>query len=228
MNDIVLRVERMTSFSQEAKLENIGLSLQAGSCLALAVPDTEQRRLLLRSLVGAVPITEGIIELNGVPIEEETPLARVTSGMGIILPRAVNESMFPDERVFSQSYMGYQKFSLSGVQRGIPWVGNKKSYRSFKKDFQIHVRGPLSPEMFILYDVHIEPDCEYGKLFLESMLAFRNKGGAVLLITTDLGPYLKYIDRAGIVHDGRMLGLVDNQGDMLQTLQMLGGSLLHA
>ncbi|QRN85553.1 hypothetical protein JR334_11490 [Clostridia bacterium] len=218
----VLYAERFSVFTDTASLVNLGFSIQEGQCLSLGIPNKEERRLFLYALFGVVPMMDGILRFKGQAIEEELPSARLSYGMSLILPKSEGEEIFPDERVFSHSVMGYKRSFWGDSGIDYPWIGNKKSMQQFRRRNRIFTKKGQKPSLIIYYEPKKECD-SLEKTFRESMLSFKKDGGAVLIIDKEV--YTSSgMDHAGLICGGRMLGIVENNEEDLKKLWSMGGA----
>ena len=226
MSNQILNVKRLSVFSDHAKLVNIGFSIARGECLALAVPDQEERRLLLRALVGDVPLTDGVLALNGHSIEEEAPYVRLNSGMSLFLPKKEDSQIFSDERIFGLNLLGYRRFFPSFSRWRFPWLGDRRGLRRLKRTHRIYTQASQKPSLIVYYDPNIE-DETLAREFHKSLAEFRKRGGALLVISHAFREE-RGMDRAGLIAEGRMLGIVENHKEEVQRLWAMGGTMNNA
>lgn len=222
MSKQVLYAERVSVLSNTENLVNVGFSIREGQCLSLVIPNREERRLFLQALMGTVPITDGILRFKEQAIEEERPFARLAYGMTLLLPKSEAEEIFPDARVFNHSLMGYNRLSLGKSDLDFPWIGSKKSMRQFRRKNRVYTKKGQKPSLIIYYEPRENCD-SLDEIFRESMLAFKKAGGAVLVI--DEKVYTpRGMNYAGLISEGKMQGIVENNEEDLKKLWSMGGA----
>lgn len=226
MTKKVLHAERFSVFTETVNLVNLGFTVREGECLSLGVPSKEERRLLLLSLLGIVSLTDGILRLNDLSIEEEAPYVRLASGISLVLPKEEAEKLFPDDRVFGHTLLGYNKFFWGQADSDFPWNGDKKLLRKFRKDYRIYTKAGSKPNLIIVYEPG-DLDSEVNQIFLSSVAEFREQGGAVLAIDEEFCRK-RCMDHAGLICDGKMLGIVENHEEDLDRLWFMRGAMNNA
>jgi hypothetical protein len=223
MTKKVLHAERFSVFTETANLVNLGFSIHEWECLSLGVPDKYERRLLLLSLLGIVPLTDGILRLNDSSIEEESPYVRLATGISLVLPKKEAEELFPDDRVFGHTFLGYNKFFWGQADKGFPWNGDKKLLRRFHKNYKVYTKAGSKPSLIINYQLE-GMDSDINKIHMSSLKQFREEGGSVLTIDEQFCPK-RCMDHAGLICKGKMLGIVENQEEELDRLWSMGGAM---
>ena len=107
-----------------------------------------------------------------------------------------------------------------------PWVGDKPGFRKFRRKNRIYTRKGQAPNLIIYYEP-LRTDKEMDDIFFESMRAFREDGGAVLVINDEFCPR-RCMNQAGLICGGKMLGIVENKEEDLKRLLSLGGVMNNA
>jgi hypothetical protein len=218
----VLHAERFSVFTETANLANLGFSIHEGECLSLGVPDKDERRLLLLSLLGIVPLTDGILRLNDLSIEEESPYVRLATGLSLVLPQEVAKELLPDDRVFRPSILGYNKFFWGQPDKDFPWNGDKKLLRNFRKNYKVYTKVGSKPNLIINYQLE-DMDSDIFKIYMSSLEQFKEEGGSVLTIDEHFCSK-RCMNQAGLISKGKMLGIVENQEEDMERLSLIGGA----
>lgn len=239
----VLRVENLCAVNQDKRpvLSDVSFSLNAGEILGVCGVDGNGQSELVKCITGLYKISSGKFFINNVDCTNETPkqilkhnVAHIPEDrhqMGMIKGMTVEENLI---------LMCYDQppYSKNGILNK-DWIGKHceelcKTY-SVKTPSIKEMAGNLSggnqqkfvvgrelvrePELLIA--VHPSRGLDIGatKYIQARMVEERDKGTAVLMVSTELDELMEISDRILVMYSGKVMGIV-NQKDA--TREQLG------
>jgi zinc transport system ATP-binding protein len=198
-------------------LRDITLKVDPGEVVAILGANGSGKSTLVRTVVGLVPASAGSIELFGVPQKRFSDWARVgyvpqRMGAGSGVPATVGE------------VVASGRLARRGVFR-LPRAADRAAVRAALTDVGLldRINDPVAtlsggqqqrtliaralagrPDLLILDEPTAGVDAASQDAFAATLRTFAEGGGTILLVAHELGPIEPLIDRAVVVHHGRI------------------------
>jgi zinc transport system ATP-binding protein len=198
-------------------LRDITLKVDPGEVVAILGANGSGKSTLVRTVVGLVPASAGSIELFGVPQKRFSDWARVgyvpqRMGAGSGVPATVGE------------VVASGRLARRGVFR-LPRAADRAAVRAALTDVGLldRINDPVAtlsggqqqrtliaralagrPDLLILDEPTAGVDAASQDAFAATLRSFAEGGGTILLVAHELGPIGPLIDRAVVVHHGRI------------------------
>ena len=214
-------------------LHNVTLSVKKGEVLGIAGVEGNGQSELIKVLTGVMTVTKGKITLNGRDVINAWPDKLRKFGIGIIPEDRYAQGLCRDMSIPENCIAGY--FDTHGVcSKGV--LKNKKMKQlcdEFIEKYDIRVSdkyglisqlsGGNAQKVIIAREFENNPDLiiacqptrgvDIGSIeFIHrQLLALRNAGKAVLLISSELSEIMSLSDRVAVMYKGGIIGEVDPQ-----------------
>jgi simple sugar transport system ATP-binding protein len=248
---VTLRVENLTvkDYWDHNAVDGLNLTVRSGEIVGIAVVDGNWQSELAAALTGLRKAQSGAITLNGKDIFNKTPRAIFESGVssipedrqkhGLVLDFSVAENMVLQN-------VGERKFSRRGFLRKNNIVAHARGliekFDVRPEDCEEQRAGSLSggnqQKLVIAREVTNDKDLlicvnptrgldvgaiEYVHRYI---VAQRDAGKAVLLISFELSEIMSLSDRIDVMFRGKILGSVPGEGadQSVLGLMMAGGA----
>jgi simple sugar transport system ATP-binding protein len=240
---VVLSVRDLSVLGDEGQLSVRGLSfdVRSGEILGVAGVDGNGQGELAQALRGLRSPVSGRIEVDGKDVTETSVHERIRQGLGHIPDDRDRWGLFPGmavhENLISQS-LDDRRFSNLGVLR-------REAVISFVRDlverFEIvpsdcelpagSLSGGNQQKVVVAREVSLEPrvliasqptrglDVMAADFVRRTIIAERDRGAAVLLISADLAEVMAVSDRVGVMYEGQFVDIVDPN---LATMESVG------
>jgi zinc transport system ATP-binding protein len=198
-------------------LDDVSLTVGAGEVVAILGANGSGKSTLVRAVLGLVPLTSGTVELFGTPHRGFRQWERIgyvpqrmgaTSGVpatvaevvaaGRLARRGILRPPGPADRAAVTAALesvgladraGDPVSTLSGGQQQRTLIARALAGR---------------PDLLILDEPTAGVDAASQEAFAEALRRFVAEGGTALLVAHELGPLHPLIDRAVVVHHGRI------------------------
>ena len=241
--DVVLALRGIQVRHNSQHLDDITLEIRAGEILGIAGVSGNGQSLLADVVSGVVMPTAGTLELKGKTISRINPRVMVSLGVARIPEDRHAEGLISDmsitENVISESYRSTEFFRRGFI--------NWKKARSFAQEViaSYDVKCP-SPEArvrllsggnmqkLILGRVMANDPClvlanqptrglDVGAVSYvhEQLLAARQRGAAILLISEDLDELLSLSDRVAVMFRGQLSNAFPRESTSIKDLGLL-------
>jgi zinc transport system ATP-binding protein len=198
-------------------LHDVTLRVHPGEVVAILGANGSGKSTLIRTVLGLVPIGRGEIELFGTGLRRFKQWARVgyvpqRLGAGGGVPATVGE------------VVASGRLARRGIFRP-PGAADRAAVRAALSDVGLldRINDPVStlsggqqqrtliaralagkPDLLVLDEPTAGVDASSQEAFAAALGRFETDGGTILLVAHELGPLQPLIDRAVVVHDGRI------------------------
>jgi zinc transport system ATP-binding protein len=198
-------------------LHGVSLDVGAGEVVAILGANGSGKSTLVRAVLGLVPVTAGRIDLFGVPRSRFRDWARIgyvpqRMGAGSGVPATVGEvvasgrlarrGLFRPRRAADRAAVlaALSDVGLAGR------IGHPVATLSGGQQQRTLIARALAaePDLLILDEPTAGVDAASQEAFAATLSRFRGRGGTILLVAHELGSLEPLIDRAVVVHDGRI------------------------
>ena len=233
--DFVLRVEdiHVEDDRKQLAVDGVSFNVQAGEVLAIAGVQGNGQTELAEALLGLRHVVKGrgSISLNGKHIEGQSVRQRLEAGIGYV-PEDRKKDGLVGEFTIAENLMlngSYGKPFAKGV--AIDFANRDRIAGQLIKAFDVRtpsantqaqklsggnqqkvvVARELSREVKLLIVSQPTRGVDVGSIeFIhERIVAERDEGKAVLLISTELDEVLALADRIAVMYRGKIVGIVD-------------------
>ena len=211
----MLRIESITSgYGRIAVLRDVSLDVAAGEMVALIGSNGAGKTTLLRAISGVQPIGRGAIMVDGKPIHNLPPHARVRAGI-VQVPEG--RQVFAPLSLADNLRLGAWTRRDAGIMRDLdevyatfPALAEKRhivagALSGGQQQMLAIGRALMARPKLLLLD---EPSMGLAPMLAEQILAnvaaLRSKGLTVLLVEQNAHAVLAIADRAYVLETGRI------------------------
>ncbi len=231
-------------------LDGLSLSVRKGEIVGIAGVEGNGQTELVETLAGLRYPDSGTIMLGGLEITGDDPVGRRRKGLsyipedrhhrGLVLPFSLTENML----------LGNSEIPPFSDGRRIDYPRSEQITRDLMSSFDVRAPGPEVPasalsggnqqKLIIARELFREPEVllavqptrglDVGAIeFVHSQLvAERDKGRAVLLLSFDLDETLDLSDRILVIYHGKIVGEFGGSGvDRAELGLLMGGRVPH-
>jgi len=231
----------------KAILQNLSFSLSEGEILGIAGIDGNGQNELCQVLVGTIPAKGARLQLFSQDFSAFSVQKRQDLGISYVSEDRFLYGSAPrlslEENAISRSYREETLFSFGLLNSGKIQAFTKKvlsafsvKYKNTKQDVKSLSGGnaqklifgreyEANPHLFILNQPTRGIDVGAIAFIRKKILDMRKNKKAVLLISADLTELLSLSDHILVMHEGRFVGYLDNDGRLTEEelgLYMLG------
>mgnify|MGYP006182972897 CR=1 FL=1 len=224
-SEIVMKVE---GISDRHLLRDVSFELRKGEILGFAGLMGAGRTELARAIIGADPKTAGTVTLHGKEVKIKQPSDAVAAGIGYLSEDRKRFGLLLIQNLtFNVILSSIPRFSKFGWLRIKPAAGVTRDVIS-----QLRVRTPsenqfvknlsggnqqkfivgreMSKAPALLVASHPTRGVDVGSIeFIhERIVAERDEGKAVVLVSTELDEVLALADRIAVMYRGKIVGIV--------------------
>jgi zinc transport system ATP-binding protein len=198
-------------------LQDVSLEVAAGEVVAILGANGSGKSTLIRAVLGLVPLTRGEIELFGVPRRRFRQWSRIgyvpqRLGAGSGVPATVAEVVASGRLARRGLFRPPRAADRDAVRAALADVGladragDPVATLSGGQQQRTLIARALTgaPDLLILDEPTAGVDADSQAAFAATLDRFRRRGGTVLLVAHELGPLQPLIDRAVVVHSGRI------------------------
>ncbi|GLZ01342.1 metal ABC transporter ATP-binding protein [Actinoplanes sp. NBRC 103695] len=217
MTDAVRITHAAVGYGAREVLHDVSLGVTQGEVVAILGANGSGKSTLIRAVLGLVPLSHGDIELFGTPRRRFREWARVgyvpqRVGAGSSVPATVGEVVAAGRL----ARRGLLRFSgskdRSAVRAALADVGltdrasDPVATLSGGQQQRTLIARALAgePDLLIMDEPTAGVDAASQEAFAATLGRFQGRGGTVLLVAHELGPLRPLIDRAVVVHEGRI------------------------
>jgi zinc transport system ATP-binding protein len=205
------------SYGSRDVLHDVSLEVAPGEVVAILGANGSGKSTLIRTVLGLVPLTRGEIGLFGVPRRRFKQWARIgyvpqRIGAGSGVPASVGEivasgrlarrGIFKPARAADRAAVRMALEDIGLADR----IGDPVATLSGGQQQRTLIARALAgePDLLILDEPTAGVDAGSQEAFAGTLTRFQRHGGTVLLVAHELGPLEPLIDRAVVVHEGRI------------------------
>lgn len=251
LRDEILKIENLSAVDQRGlpAVEDVSLTVRGGEILGVAGVDGNGQSELIEVLTGLRKGKRGKISLNGKDIYAKTPREVLDSGVGHIPEDRHKRGLILKYSLIENAVLG--KHHKSPYSKGITM-----NYKEIKdhcdqiiEEFDVRCPGAevhaaalsggnqqklivgremtKNPELIIACQPTRGIDVGAIEYIHKRLVAERDKGKAVLLVSLELDEVLALSDRIVVMYDGKIVGELDRKDATEQKLGILmaGGTL---
>jgi zinc transport system ATP-binding protein len=203
-------------------LHDVSLAVEQGTVVAILGANGSGKSTLVRAVLGLVPLSRGDIELFGVPRRRFKQWARIgyvpqRIGAGSGVPATVREvvaaGLLARRGAFRLPTPAGRAADRAAVTMALEDVGladraaDPVATLSGGQQQRTLIARALAgrPDLLILDEPTAGVDAASQEAFADTLGRFQRRGGTVLLVAHELGPIEPLIDRAVVVHHGRIV-----------------------
>lgn len=205
------------SYGGRSVLADVSLDVAAGEVVAILGANGSGKSTLVRAVLGLVALTGGQIELFGTPRAKFSDWARVgyvpqRIGAGSGVPATVGEVVASGRLARRGIFRLPRGADREAVRQALTDVGlagridDPVATLSGGQQQRTLIARALAgqPDLLIMDEPTAGVDADSQDAFAATLTRFQARGGTVLLVAHELGPLEPLIDRAVVVHDGRI------------------------
>jgi zinc transport system ATP-binding protein len=198
-------------------LHDVSLEVAAGEVIAILGANGSGKSTLIRAILGLVPATRGGIELFGSTQRRFRDWARVgyvpqRLGAGSGVPATVGE-VVASGRLARRGILRPARAADREAVRAaltdvglLDRIGDPVTTLSGGQQQRTLIARALAgrPDLLVLDEPTAGVDAASQEAFAAALGRFESAGGTILLVAHELGPLRPLIDRAVVVHEGRI------------------------
>lgn len=228
------------------RLKSVSLQVRKGEIVAIAGVAGNGQDELTGALTGLMPLTSGRVSLSGHDLTATGIAARRGAGLAYLSPDRAAEGLCVSASITENAIAGHHRrkeFQKAGflkpraIARHVETLLDSYSVRRASASLPIgSLSGGNQQRVAIARELDGEPSCLiacqptrgvdiHGIAFIHKcLLDYRDKGGAVLLISEELDEILTLADRILVIYNGEIRGELARGSDT-ETIGrlMLGG-----
>ncbi len=224
-------------------LENISFSIGKGEIFGIAGVSGNGQQELGDGIGGLLPIKSGDILLDGKSIKDLSAKERIDAGLGyvhadrltagLVLEMSLSENMFLKNSFDPEwaNYIFINRKKLNGYAEkaiedySIKASGNEELVKALSGGNQQKVVVAREVDIgrnVIIFDQPTR-GLDLGAIDYvhKTILAERDKGKCILLISTELSEIFALSDRIGVLYSGRLLRIINREDADIETIGML-------
>lgn len=230
----------------KAALDHISFRIGEGEILGIAGVDGNGQGELAEVLAGIRKSSHGSIQYMGNSLEGESIRSRFEKGIayipsnrhrdGLVLAASVRDNLSLRD-YYKAPYSQHGVFHFPSMTRR----GNEMAQRYYVKLNHINenaglLSGGNQQKLVLARELESQPrlviacqptrglDIGASEYMRGLLMKCRNQGGGVILVSTDLEEILAMSDRIAVMHEGKIMGILDNDGTVKpETIGLLMG-----
>lgn len=250
VGDAVLSVQRLTVVVSggERGLRDVSFDVRAGEIVGIAGVEGNGQTELIECLAGLTPITEvsGVIALEGKDIAHTRARERTELGIAHIPEDRHRRGLLLDFDLSENAILGvhYRPPAVSSRGGVLLDIGAIRAHTSqLIKDFDVRPANPdlsarvlsggnqqkliigrefdKKPKLLLVAQPTRGVDIGAIEFIHRKLIALRDAGCAILLVSAELEEVTALADRLLIIHHGRIVGEVDPTGTTFEEIGLL-------
>lgn len=232
--DVILQVDHIAApgRSQRGAIEDVTFELRAAEILGLAGVSGNGQSALFDALVGVNPPTTGTVSVDGVDTTHASPKNIAAKGLSGVPSDRIRQGLMMDFRVQENLILGRHR-SSAFVKNGL--LSNKAIHEfadTAIEQFEIMTPSPQQitrvlsggnlqkvilarellgnpPRVLVVHQPTRGLDIGASEYVRRRLVAERDRGAGVLLISEDLDEIFNLSDRVIVIYEGVIIGEVD-------------------
>ncbi len=217
MSSVVTVRAAAVSYGGREVLHDVTLDVPQGAVVAVLGANGSGKSTLIRTVLGLVPLARGEIELFGTPQRRFRQWARVgyvpqRMGAGSGVPATVGEVVASGRLARRGIFRPSGAADRAAVRAALhdvglaDRIGDPVATLSGGQQQRTLIARALAgePDLLILDEPTAGVDAASQEAFAATLASFRTRGGTALLVAHELGPLTPLIDKAVVVHSGRI------------------------
>lgn len=248
VGDTVLSLKEVTYYDKDKvkRLNQMSFDIKQGEILGICGVDGNGQSELARCITGLLHPSEGKIELGKEDITKASTNTILKKGvshipedrhhMGMLMDMTINENlilMSVDKEPYSRKQFINWKWIRSHNEELIerydvktPGIDERAGNLSGGNQQKFVVGRELDRSPNLLVAMHPDRGLDIGatKFIQQCLLDERNKGAAVLLISTELDEIMELSDRIAVINSGNIVGIVNQKEATREMLGMMMAS----
>lgn len=242
--EVVLSVQ---GFGQHGRFKDISFQLRRGEVLGFAGLMGSGRTEIMHALFGSTLPDEGEVMLKGSPVRFRTPAEAMESGIAFVTEDRKKEGLFLDFSVaYNLASANFKSLSDRGV---VDRVRTARYVEENIRRFGVKTASPelairhlsggnqqkvilakwlgRTPEVLILDEPTRGVDVGAKREIYEIIDRLAAQGMAIIVVSSELPEILGLCDRAAVMHEGRLKGILERKDFSQENIMCLatGGSL---
>jgi ABC-type uncharacterized transport system ATPase subunit len=229
------------------RLKDAGFSLRGGEILALAGIDGNGQAELCDTLAGLTPALTGTVTLDGQDVTAWDSNARLEAGLAYIPADRGGTSLVQGMSIADNlalrdvaraPFSHYGWLDPAGARQFVDARTKEFGVRMAASDAAIStLSGGNQQKVVLAREIGREPgvliafqptwglDPGATRFVIDTILALRDRGGAILYISSELDEVLAIGDRVGVIAEGRIVGITDRADvDVVRLGLLMAGS----
>jgi len=224
------------------RLNKLSLTVRHREVLGVAGVDGNGQKELAECVTGILKEKEGELLLKGQPLSKKNPRARAEAGLAYIPADRHKDGLIMDGSVKENLHLKNYYRAPASKHAILDFKTMRASAERDVETYDIKTPGVEQTVRFLsggnqqklilarelgenaVLTVACQPtrglDIGATRYLREQLMNCRNRGGGVLLISTDLAEILAMSDRIAVINNGEIMGIVEN--DEKLTAEELG------
>jgi simple sugar transport system ATP-binding protein len=248
--EVILKIENLTVMGSRGvpAVRDFSLELRSGEITGIAGVDGNGQAELVAAVAGLIPVKSGAVYLKGKNISHDSIRSRISSGIGLVPEDRHKHGLVLDFRMDENLILkSYRNVPYSDSLGFLQFPAIVKHAEDLIAEFDIRAgSGPatpaksmsggnqqkvviareidLSPELLIVAQPTRGLDVGAIEYIHKRIIAERDKGRAVLLVSFELDEILSLCDRIAAISGGVLTGIVSaDEADEWRIGAMMGG-----
>jgi len=247
--ELVLEVEGLKVLGDRRNLavEDVSLSVHRREIVGIAGVSGNGQRELVEALTGLRKVQKGSIRINGKEIANQSARMIHASGIAHVPEERIRFGTVPNLFIYENAVLKQHHFKPFSDRIFLDYRHIRGRARDIVKDFQVatptinmpikHLSGGNIQKLILGREISGNPELlvashpTYGldvgatEYIRGQLLAKRDQGVAVLLVSEDLEEIFELSDRIAVIFGGRIMGVVDREGAKIEDIGlMMAGS----
>ena len=246
--DVKLNVENLTLVDQQGTvlLNNVNFQIRAGEVLAVAGVQGNGQTELTEAIIGLRSGAKGSVTLNGTELLGKSVKDLIGMGIGYV-PEDRSRDGLVSEFSVAENLMLNRSWGAPFVKGGSLQLKFREEFaRDAISEFDIRAQGPDSKarslsggnqqkviiarellsdtELFIASQPTRGVDVGSIEFIHERIIALRNAGLPVLIVSTELDEVVNLADRIAVMYQGKIVGIVPADTPRTKLGEMMAGA----